>query len=85
MRKFLERLDIAVPRCAVSYSTEGADKITFLIGKTGQFISLALTNDQVIEMKKVRCFGSFGWDLNHEADEFKGGKLNATNNLQQQS
>lgn len=75
MRKFLESLDVAVPGSAVSYSTEGADKITFLIGKTGQFISLVLTNHQVIEMKKVGCFGSFGWDLKHKADEFKGGEL----------
>lgn len=63
MKKFLESIGINVPEGAVSFSTEGSDQIVFLIGNTGQFIFLSLTNHQAEEMKRAKCFGSFGWDL----------------------
>lgn len=63
MRKFFESLMITVPYEAVSYSTEGRNKIIFLIGKTGQFSYGNLTEHQVSEMKRAGRFGSFGWAL----------------------
>lgn len=63
MREFLESLGVIVPDGAVSYSTEGSNKIIFLIGKTGEFLDDVLTEDQADKMKEFNCFGSFGWDL----------------------
>lgn len=58
MVNFLE-----IPEGAVSYNTEGADKIIFLIGQTGKFVEFTLTADQANELKKGGCFGSFGWGI----------------------
>lgn len=63
MRKFLEKIEVEIPAGAVSYSTEDSNKIIFLVGETGQFISGVLTDQQVSEIKRGGCFGSFGWNL----------------------
>ena len=63
MKTFLEKIGVAIPLGAVSYSTEGSSKIIFLIGKTGEFSYEELTSKQVEEMKRGNCFGSFGWSL----------------------
>lgn len=63
MRKFLESIEVKIPEGAVSYSTEGSDKIIFLIGQTGNFVESTLTQDQANKMKNGGCFGSFGWEI----------------------
>lgn len=63
MRKFLESIGVKIPEGAVSYSTEGSDKIIFLIGQSGKFVESNLTQDQADGMKKGGCFGSLGWEI----------------------
>ncbi|MBY0498562.1 MAG: hypothetical protein K2Q14_04225 [Gammaproteobacteria bacterium] len=63
MKNFLESIGVKIPEGAVSYNTEGSNKIIFLIGQTGKFVESNLTQDQANEMKKGGCFGSFGWEI----------------------
>lgn len=63
MRAFLEKLGINVPKGGVSFHTIGENEIVFLVGATGRFHSGTLTTDQIVRLKRIGCFGSFGWSL----------------------
>lgn len=63
MGAFLEKLGISVPNSAVSFHTIGGNEIVFLVGATGKFHNGLLTEDQSAQLKRIGCFGSFGWSL----------------------
>ena len=46
-----------------TYAQENLHLACFLIGKTGKFVDVEMTADQVAALKQRKLLGSLGWQL----------------------
>lgn len=63
VRATLERIfGEQMPVGATNFHT-GSGLAFFLVGLTGEWVSVEMTQEQIAELKERRLFGSFGWAL----------------------